>query len=68
MDAAARTLQRGLGCREISRRSTALLPGKLIEPAMLARYRANAEALHNRAVFEIPEMLQQIFDLTETLP
>ncbi|HWF37966.1 MAG TPA: glycosyltransferase [Candidatus Acidoferrales bacterium] len=35
---------------------------KLIEPATLARYRANASALHNRAVFEIPDMLQNILE------
>ena len=34
--------------------------GKMIEPATLAQYRANAEALHNRAVFEIPAMLERI--------
>jgi UDP-N-acetylglucosamine:LPS N-acetylglucosamine transferase len=33
---------------------------QLIEPATLARYRANAAALQNRAVFEIPEMLEKI--------
>jgi UDP-N-acetylglucosamine:LPS N-acetylglucosamine transferase len=33
---------------------------RLIEPSTLARYRSNAAALHNRAVFEIPEMLQNI--------
>lgn len=33
---------------------------QLIEPATLGRYRANAAALDNRAVFEIPEMLQKI--------
>ena len=33
---------------------------QLIEPATLARYRSNAAALHNRAVFEIPEMLEKI--------
>jgi len=38
---------------------------QLIEPSMLARYRANAAALHNRAVFEIPDILQQIFDRTQ---
>lgn len=37
---------------------------QLIEPATLARYRANAEALHNRAVFEIPGMLDRIFELS----
>jgi glycosyl transferase family 28 len=36
--------------------------GQLIEPARLARYRANATALENRAVFEIPQILQQIFE------
>jgi len=35
---------------------------QLIEPAALARYRANAAALHNRAVFEIPGFLEQIFE------
>ena len=33
---------------------------KMIEPATLARYRANAEGLENRGVFEIPEMLEKI--------
>jgi 1,2-diacylglycerol 3-beta-galactosyltransferase len=36
----------------------------LIEPATLARYRANAEALHNQAVFEIPAILEQVFVLS----
>ncbi len=35
---------------------------QLIEPAALARYRANAAALENRAVFEIPEILEKIFE------
>lgn len=35
---------------------------KMIEPATLARYRANAEALHNRAVFQIPDMLEKILE------
>jgi len=39
---------------------------KLIEPSTLARYRANAEALHNRAVFEIPGMLDQIFEVSRS--
>jgi UDP-N-acetylglucosamine:LPS N-acetylglucosamine transferase len=34
---------------------------QLIQPATLAGYRANAAALHNRAVFEIPDILEQIF-------
>jgi UDP-N-acetylglucosamine:LPS N-acetylglucosamine transferase len=38
---------------------------QLIEPSTLARYRANAAALHNRAVFEIPDILQEIFERTQ---
>ncbi len=34
--------------------------GRLIEPATLASYRANAAAIENRAVFEIPEILERI--------
>lgn len=34
--------------------------GQLIQPNTLARYRANAAALNNRAVFEIPDILQAI--------
>jgi UDP-N-acetylglucosamine:LPS N-acetylglucosamine transferase len=37
---------------------------RLIEPAALARFRSNAAALHNRAVFEIPEMLEKILART----
>lgn len=35
---------------------------QLIEPATLRRYRANAAALQNRAVFEIPDMLESILE------
>jgi hypothetical protein len=35
---------------------------RLIEPAALARYRANAAALNNRAVFEIPGILEKILE------
>lgn len=34
--------------------------GKLLEPAAFARFRANAAAIRNRAVFEIPEILERI--------
>ena len=40
---------------------------KLIEPSTLARYRANAGALNNRAVFEIPGMLEKIFQESNDL-
>jgi 1,2-diacylglycerol 3-beta-galactosyltransferase len=36
--------------------------GQMIEPGTLARYRANAAGLQNRAVFEIPGMLQKILE------
>ena len=37
---------------------------QLIQPATLARYRGNAAALNNRAVFEIPGMLQKILKIS----
>jgi len=40
---------------------------QLIEPATLARHRANAAALENRAVFEIPEILEQIFERSRSV-
>ncbi|MGD0965832.1 MAG: glycosyltransferase [Candidatus Acidiferrales bacterium] len=40
---------------------------QLVEPAILSRYRANAAALHNRAVFEIPEILQKILDESRSM-
>lgn len=33
---------------------------KMIDPPTLLRFRANAQSLQNRAVFEIPDMLEQI--------
>jgi 1,2-diacylglycerol 3-beta-galactosyltransferase len=33
---------------------------RLLDPARFKRYRANAAAVRNRAVFEIPEMLEHI--------
>jgi UDP-N-acetylglucosamine:LPS N-acetylglucosamine transferase len=38
--------------------------GRMIEPANLARFRANAGGLKNRAVFEIPGMLEQVLETT----
>ena len=35
---------------------------QLIQPPTLARYRENAAAMRNRAVFEIPEMLEKILN------
>jgi UDP-N-acetylglucosamine:LPS N-acetylglucosamine transferase len=36
--------------------------GRMIEPANLARFRANAGGLKNQAVFEIPGMLEEILE------
>jgi len=33
---------------------------ELLEPANFARFRANAAAIHNRAVFEIPDILERV--------
>ncbi len=41
---------------------------QLIQPATLARYRANAAALENRAVFEIPAILQTIIQSSRSSP
>lgn len=41
---------------------------RLIEPTMLARLRGNAAALKNRAVFEIPEILELIFNRSRAVP
>jgi UDP-N-acetylglucosamine:LPS N-acetylglucosamine transferase len=41
---------------------------QLIEPVTLARYRGNAAAIHNRAVFEIPGMLEKILGETRGTP
>jgi len=38
---------------------------ELLEPANLARFRANAAAINNRAVFEIPDILQRILERTQ---
>ena len=35
---------------------------RMIEPATLPRYRANAAALYNQAIFEIPGMMGQILE------
>jgi hypothetical protein len=40
----------------------------LIEPQTLARYRANAAALDNHAVFEIPAMIEKILDESRKAP
>ncbi len=43
-------------------RGIAKAVAELIQPENYARFRAGAEAQHNRAVFEIPEILQRILE------
>jgi len=50
--------QVGLVVREFGRITETV--EELLDPANFARYRSNAAALNNRAVFEIPGMLQEI--------
>lgn len=38
---------------------------RLLEPATLDRYRANAAAIHNRAIFEIPAILERLITMAE---
>jgi len=35
---------------------------EMLEPGAFARFRAATEKLHNRAVFEIPDILEEILD------
>ncbi|HEY6444519.1 MAG TPA: glycosyltransferase [Candidatus Acidoferrales bacterium] len=57
-------LEKGLGVVLPNLRNIGRAVGQMIEPATLARYRVNAAALENRAVFEIPGMLQNILEET----
>jgi UDP-N-acetylglucosamine:LPS N-acetylglucosamine transferase len=41
---------------------------RLIEPSALARYRTNVAAVKNRAIFEIPAILEQILVRSENAP
>lgn len=52
--------ENGLGIVVRSYRRVAGAVGELLEPANFNRCRANAAALHNRAVFEIPDFLETI--------
>ena len=59
---AAWVLENNVGFVLKSFREVVPAVAKLIEPETLARYKANAAAMNNRAVFEIPEFLQTIFE------
>jgi 1,2-diacylglycerol 3-beta-galactosyltransferase len=53
-------LEREVGMVFSSHRNIERAVRKMIEPATLARYRANAAAIQNRAVFEIPDIFERL--------
>ena len=52
--------ERGLGMVVKSFRQIESAAAELLRPGTLRRFRANAAALGNRAVFEIPDFLERI--------
>jgi len=57
-------LEKEVGVALPNFRNVARAVGEMIKPATLARYRTNAAALENRAVLEIPGMLEEILAAT----
>jgi 1,2-diacylglycerol 3-beta-galactosyltransferase len=54
--------EQGLGIVLPNFRGIAGAVDELLEPATYARFRTATERIHNRAVFEIPEILEKILD------
>jgi len=54
--------QKGAGVVVRSFRGIVSAVNQLLEPTHFAHYRANAAAIENRAVFEIPEILERILE------
>jgi UDP-N-acetylglucosamine:LPS N-acetylglucosamine transferase len=54
--------EQGVGVVLPNFRQIARAVEEMLEPAALARFRAATERLHNRAVFEIPDILERILD------
>ncbi len=61
---AAWVLENNVGFVLKSFREVVPAVAKLVEPETLARYKANAAGMNNRAVSEIPEFLQTVFERT----
>ncbi len=55
-------VEKGVGQKVDSFRRIADVVREILAPGVLSRYRANAAALNNRAIFEIPDILQTILD------
>jgi 1,2-diacylglycerol 3-beta-galactosyltransferase len=60
-------LEKQVGLTLRSFRHIAQTVEALLDPANFARYRSNAAAVNNRAVFEIPGMLQEIVAKSRSL-
>ena len=58
--------ERGVGIVLPNFRMIARAVDELLEPAAYARFRAATRRLHNRAVYEIPEILERIAGVTGT--
>jgi hypothetical protein len=56
-------VEQGVGMVLPNFRGIAVAVGEMLDPANFARYRARAAAIENRAVFEIPEILESILEL-----
>ena len=63
---AAWVRERGVGVVLPNFRMIARAVDELLEPAAYARFRAATRRLHNRAVYEIPEILERIAGVTGT--
>jgi 1,2-diacylglycerol 3-beta-galactosyltransferase len=55
-------LEKGVGVVVDSFDRIAQITDELLEPGVLERYRAKVASIQNRAVFEIPDILDKIFD------
>ena len=58
--------EQGIGVVLPNFRSIVRAVEELLEPSAFARFRAATERLHNRAVFEIPDILESIGDASAT--
>jgi len=54
--------EQGVGVVLPNFRGVARAVEEMLDPAAFARFRAATERLHNRAVFEIPDILEAILD------
>jgi len=60
--------EHGVGIVLPNFRNVARAVAELLDPEAYARFRAATRRLHNRAVFEIPDMLERILEECERPP